>query len=132
MTIGQLVLNDKAIMSLDCELAVGHNVRMADSGTEAQYKQAFIERVKSARIATGMKQWQIADALDMPQDKYKQYESRSLLPHHLIGRFCIVTRVDPEWLITGRGQKPLKPLGTVEGNPEPVAKSKRGRTARAA
>jgi transcriptional regulator with XRE-family HTH domain len=85
---------------------------MADSETEVQYKQAFIERVKAARIATGMKQWQIADALGMPQDKYKQYESRSLLPHHLIGRFCIVTRVDPEWLITGRGQKPPKPPAT--------------------
>jgi hypothetical protein len=49
---------------------------MTDS---AQYKQAFVERVKAARIATGIKQWQIADALGMPQGKYKQYEVRSLI-----------------------------------------------------
>ena len=98
---------------------------MPDAETETQYKQEFIDRVRSARIATGMKQWQIAEALAMPQDKYKQYESRSLLPHHLIGRFCILTRVDPEWLITGRGQKPLKPLHLTESEPAPVAKPAR-------
>ena len=106
--IGQLVLKGNSILSLDGRSPVGHNVRMADLETEAQYKQAFIERVKTARIATGMKQWEIAEALGMPQDKYKQYETRSLLPHHLISRFCILTRTDPEWLVTGRGQRPLK------------------------
>jgi transcriptional regulator with XRE-family HTH domain len=104
---------------------------MADSETEVQYKQAFIERVRAARIAANLKQWQIADALGMPQDKYKQYESRSLLPHYLIGRFCILTRVDPEWLITGRGQKPLKPMH-IAGGAEPTAKPKRKGAKRAA
>jgi transcriptional regulator with XRE-family HTH domain len=88
---------------------------MAGSKTEAQYKQAFIARVKAARNAADMTQQQIADALGMPQDKYKQYETRTLLPHHLIGRFCIITRAYPEWLVTGRGQKPRKSL--------PVARS---------
>jgi DNA-binding transcriptional regulator YiaG len=82
---------------------------VAHSETEAQFKQSFIERVKAARVATGMKQWQVADALNIPQDKYKQYEVRSLLPNYLIGRFCIICRVEPEWLMTGKGQKPLKP-----------------------
>jgi len=98
---------------------------MADSETEAQYKEAFFERVRAARTAANMKQWQLANALDMPQDKYKQYEGRSLLPHHLIGRFCIITRVDPEWLLTGRGQKPLKPLHVAGGAPIPSSKPKR-------
>ena len=96
---------------------------MAESETETQYKQRFMERVAEARIARGLKQWQLAEALGMPQDKYKQYEGRSLLPHHLIGRFCIVTRVEPEWLITGRGQKPLKPIHLTESAP-PVAAPK--------
>jgi DNA-binding XRE family transcriptional regulator len=98
---------------------------MADSETEAQYKQAFTDRVKAARGATGMKQWQVAHALGIPQDKYKQYEGRSLLPHYLVGRFCILTRVDPEWLMTGKGPKPLKPLRIAESTPEPVSKLKR-------
>ena len=105
---------------------------MTESETESQYKEAFTDRVKAARISTGMKQWQIADALGMPQDKYKQYEGRSLLPHHLIGRFCILTRVDPEWLVTGRGQKPLKPLRVAESGSEPAAKPKRKGARRAA
>ena len=130
--IGQSVLKRKAILSLDEELSLGHTVQMAESETEAQYKQEFVDRVKAARIATGMKQWQIAESLGMPQDKYKQYEGRSLLPHHLIGRFCIVTRIDPEWLVTGRGQKPLKPLQLAEAEPEPTPKPKRARSKRAA
>ena len=105
---------------------------MADPGTETQYKQAFIQRVKAARIAVNMKQWQIAEALGMPQDRYKQYETRSLLPHHLIGRFCIITHVDPEWLVTGRGEKPLKPLHVADGGSSIVVKPKRKSASRAA
>jgi len=130
--IGQSVLKRKAILSLDGKKSLGHTVQMAESETEAQYKQAFIDRVKAARIATGMKQWQLAESLGMPQDKYKQYEGRSLLPHHLIGRFCLVTRIEPEWLLTGRGQKPIKPLHVTESEPAPVAKTKRSKARKAA
>lgn len=130
--IGPIVLKRKAILSLDGVKFLGHTVHMAEAETETQYKQRFMARVAEARIARGLKQWQLAEALGMAQDKYKQYESRSLLPHHLIGRFCIVTRVDPEWLVTGRGQKPLKPLQLAEPEPEPIPKPKRGRTRKVA
>ena len=79
---------------------------MAEPEAELEYKQQFILRVTKSRTASGMKQWQIAEAMGIPQDKYKQYETRSLMPHHLIGRFCAICRVDPEWLVTGRGRKP--------------------------
>lgn len=105
---------------------------MVESETETQFKQAFTKRVKDARAALGWKQWQMAEALGMPQDKYKQYEGRSLLPHHLIGRFCLVTHVDPEWLVTGRGRKPLKTLAVVASEPEPATKPKRSRARRVA
>lgn len=130
--IGQTVLKIKDNRSLDCELPLGHNVRMPDSDAEAQFKQSFIKRVKQARAALGWKQWQMAEALDMPQDRYKQYESRSLLPHHLIGRFCLVTRVAPEWLLTGRGEKPIQSLKLAAGEPQKAAKPKRSRATRAA
>jgi hypothetical protein len=90
-------------------MSLGHSVRMAEPETELEYKQQFILRVTESRTASGMKQWQIAEAMGIPQDKYKQYETRSLMPHHLIGRFCIICRVDPEWLVTGRGKKPTGP-----------------------
>lgn len=120
-------------MALDGKNRLGHTVPMADSETEVQFKQEFIARVKSSRIATGLKQWQMAEALgNMPQDKYKQYESRSLLPHHLIGRFCLICRVDPSWLVTGQGEKALKPLQVAHSEPGPIAKPKRARRSKAA
>jgi hypothetical protein len=106
---------------------------MSDNETETEYKQRFMGRIKAARVARSMKQWEIAEALGMAQDKYKQYETRSLLPHHLIGRFCIICRIDAEWLVTGRGQKPMKPVDLTAAEPAPAAaKSKRTRAIRVA
>lgn len=106
---------------------------MAESETEAQFKQSFTQRVKTARIATGLKQWQVADLLGIPQDKYKQYEGRSLLPHALVGRFCTICRINPEWLFTGMGQKPLRPPHLVDTEEEtPVPKPKRSKRSKAA
>lgn len=106
---------------------------MAESDEEALFKQEFRARTVQARVALGWKQWQVADALGIPQDKYKQYETRSLLPHYLIGRFCLVCRIDPVWLMTGRGEKPRQPLKAVEvAEPTPRAKPKRQRKTRAA
>lgn len=131
--LGQRVLKSKAKLSLDCGRLLGHNVRMAEQETESQFKQEFTRRVKAARAALGWKQWQMAEALGMPQDKYKQYEGRSLLPHHLIGRFCLLTRIDPDWLLTGRGQKPLQPLRVApDESIEAVSKPKKTRAKRAA
>lgn len=97
---------------------------MAESETEAQYKQAFTRRIAEARVALGWKQWQMAEALGMPQDKYKQYEGRSLLPHHLIRRFCLIARVNMEWLITGQGKMKLAPLPEVVPDIQPAPRPK--------
>lgn len=107
---------------------------MAESETEAEFKQSFMARVAAARQALGWKQWQMAEALDMPQDKYKQYESRSLLPHHLIRRFCLIARVDMEWLMTGRGKMGLQPLpeftpDIAPAKPKPARKVRRRKVA---
>ncbi len=132
-SIGQSVLKSKAMPSLDCGSGLGHNVQMADSDTELQFKQEFTGRIKTARVSLGWKQWQMAEALGMPQDKYKQYEGRSLLPHHLIGRFCLVTHVDPEWLLTGRGEKPLQGLRLASSEPKrQIVKPKRATGKRSA
>lgn len=132
LRLGQLVLRRKDKVALDGEKFLGHTVRMTENETEAQFKQAFTERVKAARVATGLKQWQVADLLGIPQDKYKQYEGRSLLPHALVGRFCTICRVNPEWLFTGMGQKPLKAPHIVDTEPRPVPKPKRTRRPKAA
>lgn len=102
--LGQIVLKGKSVLSLDCGRPLGQTVRMAESDAEVEYKQSFIERVRLARTSTGMKQWQIALAMDVPQDHYKHWERSRLIPHHLIPRFCFATHVEPAWLLTGHGR----------------------------
>lgn len=131
--LGPFVLKRKDNLALDGKKIIGHTVRMAESDAEKQFKQEFIERVALARIATGKKQWQVAELLNVPQDHYKHWEKGRLMPHHLIGRFCLVTNVDPVWLMTGKGQKPLKPPHLVESEePKPVQKPKRAKRSKAA
>lgn len=101
---------------------------MADSETEAEYKQRFIKRVKDARIARALKQWEMADALGMPQDKYKQYETRTYLPNHLIRQFCYVCRIDAGWLVTGQG-KMMATAPVVEPEPPSMTKPKKAKKA---
>lgn len=116
--LGQIVLTRKDILALDRQKSLGHNVRMPTDDSEDHYKQDFIDRVKSARIATGKKQWEVAELLNVPQDHYKHWERSRLMPHHLIGRFCLITHVDPNWLMTGKGTKPLRPVAAIEAEPE--------------
>ena len=125
MSVGQIVLRRKAILSLDDEMPSGHNVPMADSDEKAQYELEFIARAKAARIATGKRQWQVAHLMNIKQDQYKHYETGRVIPHHLIGRFCLICNIDPNWLLTGMGAKPLPPLHPVETEPAPVPKAGR-------
>ena len=81
-------------------------------------------------MALGWKQWQMAEALGMPQDKYKQYEGRSLLPHHLVRRFCLIARVDLEWLMTGQGKMRMAPLPDMVPDIKPAAPVKATRAKR--
>jgi len=88
------------ILSHDALCEISQKFWMKDaSGTD--YKQAFLRRTKEAREAARYTQEQIAKVLQITQDTYKQYETRSLLPHRLIGPFCAATRVSEAWLLTG-------------------------------
>ena len=130
--LGQIVLRRKAILSLDGRKSLGHTVRMAESDAKAQYAQEFIERVRTARIATGKKQWQVAELMNVKQDEYKHWEVSRTIPHHLIGRFCLICNIDPNWLITGTGQKPIRAMQVVNQEPEPVPKPKKAKRSKAA
>lgn len=76
---------------------------MAGKSIKRQLDQAFVARVIKAREATGMTQQEVADGMGVPQDHYKHWEQKRVIPHYLIPRFCIVTRVEDGWLISGRG-----------------------------
>ena len=101
-SLGQSVLKSKANLSLD---AKGRNVLQSGMGSRppsAVFKEAFTDRVKAAREATGRTQQQMADALGIAQDRYKQYEGRTLMPHELIPLFCNICQIDVAYLFTGR------------------------------
>ena len=86
------------------------------------YRKEFTKRVRRARNARGWKQQQVADFLNVPQDKYKQYEGRSLMPHYLLPTFCTLCGVDVLWLFTGTGRGPTE-ITPIE-LPKPTKRSK--------
>ena len=43
----------------------------------------------------------MADALGIPAGTYTRYETRTMMPHHLIPRFCQLTGVNADWLFFG-------------------------------
>lgn len=123
--LGQSVLKCKPNPSLDVEKPLGHNVRMADTDQEAEYKQGFMKRVAEARVARGWKQWQMAEALDIPQDQYKQYETRGMMPHRYLWSFCMLANVSFEWLMTGKGRRAVPEPPRVEPDIQPKLKKAR-------
>lgn len=105
-SLGQSVLNCKANLSYDCGFSGTIQSGMVKEPSKSLFKQEFMSRVTWAREAAGHTQATIAERLKMPQDKYKQYETRSFLPHDLIPQFCLLCRVNEAWLYTGYGLAP--------------------------
>ncbi len=62
-----------------------------------EYRDQFLARVKQAR--GDRSQSEMAKLLGIKQDRYKQYETVSLMPHSLIPQFCKFCRVKVDWLI---------------------------------
>lgn len=76
-----------------------------------EYERAFIARVRAARRQRFKAQEDLCEVLEIEQDAYKWYETERLIPHDLIGRFCLSTGVSIDWLITGKGAGPaVEPL----------------------
>src|SRR5882724_3369348 len=74
--------------------------------SEAEERRAFVDRTRAARVARFETQSPMLTILELDQGTYKQYETRTPLPHRFIPKFCAATGVDIEWLLTGRGKGP--------------------------
>lgn len=118
--LGQLVLDGKPMLSHDCGEPGGQICPMGEDTSKSAFVAAFTARTKAARKARGPKMTQqaMADLLGIRQDKYKQYEGRSMLPHDLIPTFLIVTGVEWDWLFQGKGEGPAweLPVPKVKGS----------------
>lgn len=69
--------------------------------TPTTYRKAFVQRVRASRIQADKSPLEMAQLLGIPKDTYHRYETRTLLPHHLILKFCELTGQDLTWLVTG-------------------------------
>ena len=78
--------------------------------TPSAYEEAFRRRVRNARALYTENPKEMARALGVREDTYYRYESRTMLPHHLMQRFCEITGVTLEWLVNG--PKPGQPSHT--------------------
>jgi hypothetical protein len=89
--------------------------------TPADFKAAFLARIKASREAMlkdDGKPWSqtdMAERLGMTQDKYKQYETRSMMPTYLVVEFCRITDQHPWYILTG--QSGSRAPGTVPPRP---------------
>ena len=59
----------------------------------ARTKRGLHERLRSARIAQGMDEADVATKVGVTPLKYKSYEEHIWPPHHLIPRLCEVLRI---------------------------------------
>ena len=80
--------------------------------TPTTYRNAFVQRVRSARILAEKNPLEMAQLLGVPKDTYHRYETRTLLPLHLIETFCQLTGQELHWLVTGRHQRPEPAAGS--------------------
>lgn len=99
-------------MSLTKRAIGKHHSRVAKTrrdSTPKEYRDDFLGRVKAARKAmtdpdTGkrLSQAKMAAILGLEQDHYKQFESRSMMPLHLLVKFCKHTDQHPWFMLTGQ------------------------------
>ena len=47
----------------------------------------------------------LAEALGLPFRTWANYETGCVMPAHVLLRFIHVTGADPDWLLTGQGEK---------------------------
>jgi hypothetical protein len=104
-SVGPQVLNVKANTSYDESVDFSENPAM-DRMSETEERAAFIGRVRAAREARFPTQKPICTILGIDQGTYKQYESRTVLPHRFIPKFCAACGVTLDWLLTGEGAGP--------------------------
>ena len=65
------------------------------------FRQKFIERTIAARKAANLERQDIADYIGVEYQAYQKYETRSLIPHQYLPKFCEATGIEPDFLYFG-------------------------------
>jgi hypothetical protein len=110
LAFGELIMDDKSMQPLtNLQLTLpalpGRIVRMVGRPerptSPATYRAAFFKRVRTARELYTEDYKVMAHALGIQEGTYYRYETRTMLPHHLVPRFCQLTGVNADWLFNG-------------------------------
>lgn len=81
---------------------------MLDADSEAAFNAALCARVRQVREERAWTQEKMADLLNIPVERYRKYEKRSPIPMYLVPRLSALTDTEVEWLVTGKGRRPLR------------------------
>ena len=95
------VRTEKQVTPLFRQLSMLDMKGQRKPSTPSTWRKEFIKRVKAARIVSGKKPVEVAAALGVNLDTYTRWETRALLPHHVVMPFCQITGADPVMLLTG-------------------------------
>lgn len=76
---------------------------MAKDQAERDFNAAYKDRVKRLRKARFDSAEEMAKLLGIPDDRYKKYETRSMLPLYLVEKFAIAVGQDPLFVLFGKG-----------------------------
>lgn len=126
--LGHSVLKDKAILSYDCGNDFADNPGMPERMSETEETALFIGRVREAREAKFATQKPVYKFLEVEQDQYKHWETKRPMPRRYIPKFCIITEVSMEWLLTGEGKGPVK-VDIPKSVPRRMGKAAKGKAA---
>jgi hypothetical protein len=88
------------------------------------FRDNFIKRTQIARNKANYSQHAISLLLQIDQGTYKQYETRSLLPHALIPPFCALCGISLHWLFTGSDRDSINKRQRLAGPAIPLTFSK--------
>lgn len=83
---------------------------MGVSNEELAFNNALMNRLRAWREEKGWTAAQMATALGVPADRYRKYETRSVLPPYLFERVCLICDASLENLILGTPRKPSRPF----------------------
>lgn len=86
-------------------------IQIYDFSASSYPTDTMEQRIKYARIASGLPVRVISDAMGIHRDYYHFIEKRCnrINPHNLL-RFCKTTGADPGWILYGDNQPPIVPL----------------------
>lgn len=96
-------------VSRDVKKCFLHNGGMVAPSEQQEFEQQLRERLARLRNERRWSQQQMATALAIPFERYKKYETRSVLPLYLVPRLALMVDRSIAYVLTGREEAQRQP-----------------------